>query len=129
MGVYSESLVRKDIYKDLDLESVYLMRGEYNDLLLGYRRHFFTEFLSKIKGVLEESKAKANFELLKKMKKAGCWQIDYGIESGNQEILQDICKSPKADIDFVLKKCELIKKYPVKLNLKMVKNLILFREI
>lgn len=31
-------------------------------------------------------------KLLKKMKKAGCWCIYYGVESGNQEVLEDIKK-------------------------------------
>lgn len=33
-----------------------------------------------------------NFDLLKKMKKAGCWLISYGVESGNQKILDTIQK-------------------------------------
>lgn len=33
-----------------------------------------------------------DFELLKHMKKAGCWQIDYGIESGNQLVLNKMKK-------------------------------------
>jgi radical SAM superfamily enzyme YgiQ (UPF0313 family) len=33
-----------------------------------------------------------DFEMLKKMKKAGCWQISYGIESGSQRILNIINK-------------------------------------
>ena len=33
-----------------------------------------------------------DYPMLKKMKKAGCWQIDYGIESGNQEVLNRIKK-------------------------------------
>lgn len=33
-----------------------------------------------------------NFKMLKLMKKAGCWQISYGIESGSQEILNKINK-------------------------------------
>lgn len=34
-----------------------------------------------------------NKDLLKMMKEAGCWQIDYGIESGNQNILDSARKS------------------------------------
>jgi radical SAM superfamily enzyme YgiQ (UPF0313 family) len=34
-----------------------------------------------------------NPELLKKMKKAGCWMIAYGIETGNPEVLKFIKKS------------------------------------
>ncbi len=33
-----------------------------------------------------------SFELLKKMKEAGCWQVDYGIESGNQDVLNKMRK-------------------------------------
>ena len=33
-----------------------------------------------------------DLNLLKHMKKAGCWQIDYGIESGNQEVLNKMKK-------------------------------------
>ena len=33
-----------------------------------------------------------NLELLKKMKKAGCWLISYGVESGNQQILDTMQK-------------------------------------
>lgn len=33
-----------------------------------------------------------NLELLKKMKKAGCWNIFYGIETGDQELLNNIKK-------------------------------------
>ena len=39
--------------------------------------------------------ARVNFaqpEVLKAMKKAGCWQISYGIESGNEQILKNIKK-------------------------------------
>jgi len=34
-------------------------------------------------------------DLLRKMKKAGCWQISYGVESGNQKILDNIKKGIK----------------------------------
>ena len=33
-----------------------------------------------------------DFEMLKKMRQAGCWQIDYGLESGNQEVLNKMKK-------------------------------------
>lgn len=35
------------------------------------------------------------YELLKKMKKAGCWLMSYGIESGSQNILDNIKKNLK----------------------------------
>ena len=36
-------------------------------------------------------------ELLKKMKRAGCWRITYGVESGNQQILDRIPKNIKLE--------------------------------
>ena len=38
-----------------------------------------------------------NENLLNKMKKAGCWLVDYGVESGNQKILDTINKGVKID--------------------------------
>ncbi|NCQ06217.1 MAG: DEAD/DEAH box helicase family protein [Candidatus Moranbacteria bacterium] len=57
-------------YENRDLPSVYLMRGEYNDLMLDYRRYFFVEFIEKIGGILDENEAKNNLMLLKKYKSA-----------------------------------------------------------
>ena len=57
-------------YKDLDLKSFYLMRGEYNDLMLDYRKYFFDEFMDKIAGKLDENKATNNLNLLRKFKSA-----------------------------------------------------------
>lgn len=85
----TKKAVRRGIYKDLNLESVYLMRGEYNDLLLGYRRYFFLEFLSKIKGVLDEAKAKANFELLKKYKSADETSINLDVSRLEEGLIVD----------------------------------------
>jgi anaerobic magnesium-protoporphyrin IX monomethyl ester cyclase len=39
-----------------------------------------------------------NETLLEAMAKAGCWQVDYGIESGNQEILNGITKGQTLDM-------------------------------
>ena len=50
------------------------------------------------------------------MVRSGCNHIGVGVESGNKEILEDIRKSPKVDIGFIEVKCNLIKKYPVKLR-------------
>lgn len=39
-----------------------------------------------------------NEDLLEAMAKAGCWQVDYGIESGNQAILNGIMKGQTLDM-------------------------------
>jgi anaerobic magnesium-protoporphyrin IX monomethyl ester cyclase len=39
-----------------------------------------------------------NESLLEPMAKAGCWQVDYGIESGNQKILNGITKGQTLDM-------------------------------
>lgn len=51
-------------------------------------------------------------ELLKIMKKAGCWQIDYGIESGNQEVLNKMRKG------ITLKQSEQAVKWAKKVGMK-----------
>lgn len=38
-----------------------------------------------------------SFEILKKMKKAGCWLMSFGIESGSQKILDNINKNLKLE--------------------------------
>lgn len=45
-----------------------------------------------------------NPDILKLMKKAGCWQISFGIESGSQDILDSIKKGTKLErIEYALK--------------------------
>jgi len=85
----TKKAVRRDIYKDLDLDSAYLMRGEYNDLLLSYRKYFFAEFISRIKGSLDESKAKANFELLKKYKSVDGTSINLDVQRLEEGLILD----------------------------------------
>ena len=36
-----------------------------------------------------------NFEILQKMKKAGCWEISYGLESGSNKMLKEMKKATK----------------------------------
>lgn len=55
-------------------------------------------------------------EVMDWLVKSGCEQVGPGIESGNPEILKSIGKSPKATPEFMLEKCRIIKKYPVKLR-------------
>jgi anaerobic magnesium-protoporphyrin IX monomethyl ester cyclase len=38
-----------------------------------------------------------DLEMLRKMRQAGCWQIDYGVESGNQELVDKINKGIKLE--------------------------------
>lgn len=76
-------------YKDLDLKSVYLMRGEYNDLMLDYRKYFFTEFMEKIGGKLDEKKAKNNLSLLSKFKSADGTSLILDIKRIEEKMIVD----------------------------------------
>ncbi len=76
-------------YKDLDLESVYLMRGEYNDLMLDYRKYFFDEFMQKIGGKLDEKKAKNNLSLLNKFKSADGTNLILDIKRIEEKMIVD----------------------------------------
>ena len=66
--IKTQKAVRKNIYKDLNLNSVYITRAEYNDLTFDYRNFFFNEFMKEIKGDLDLKKSKQNFDKLKKHK-------------------------------------------------------------
>ncbi|CAI2189204.1 20092_t:CDS:2 [Funneliformis geosporum] len=61
---------RKKDYRDINLKSVYLMRGEYNDLMFNYRKYFFNKFIEEIGGKLDENEARNNSNLLRKYKSA-----------------------------------------------------------
>lgn len=76
-------------YQVIDLKSVYLMRGEYNDLMLGYRRYFFEEFMGKIGGELNEKKAKNNLGLLKKYKSIDGTSLILDIKRIEEKIIVD----------------------------------------
>lgn len=53
-------------------------------------------------------------EVMNWLVKSGCTQIGPGIESGNIDILKSIGKSQTPE--FMLEKCKIIKKYPVKMR-------------
>jgi type III restriction enzyme len=76
-------------YKDLDLKSVYLMRGEYNDLMLDYRKYFFSEFIDRINGKLNENKAKDNLSNLKKYKSVDGTKFNLDIKRIEEKIIID----------------------------------------
>jgi type III restriction enzyme len=76
-------------YKDLDLKSFYLMRGEYNDLMLDYRKYFFGEFMDKIGSKLDENKAKNNLSLLNKFKSADGTSLILDIKRIEEKMIVD----------------------------------------
>lgn len=76
-------------YKSLDLKSVYLMRGEYNDLMLDYRRYFFGGFLEKIGGKLDEKQAQNNYAFLKKHKSVDGTTLILDIKRVEEKIIVD----------------------------------------
>ena len=81
--------IRIKSYKDIDLKSVYLMRGEYNDLMLDYRKYFFDEFIDKIGGKLNEKEARNNLNLLKKFKSADGTSLLLDIKRIEEKMIVD----------------------------------------
>lgn len=81
--------VRIKEYKDLDLKSVYLMRGEYNDLMLDYRKYFFNEFIDRIGGKLDEGKTKTNLNNLKNYKSVDGSSFNFDIKRIEEKIIID----------------------------------------
>jgi len=104
----------KDVFKDVfRARSPQKVVDEIEELISKYGAkeiHFydddFTLDMKRAKGVCDEILKRGikiiwscttrvdlvNENLLKKMKKAGCWLISYGVESGNQKILDKINK-------------------------------------
>lgn len=76
-------------YKDINLVSSYLMRGEYNDLMLDYRKYFFEEFIDKIGGELDEGMAKKNIDLLKKYKNTDGSKFNFNVKRPEESIIVD----------------------------------------
>jgi anaerobic magnesium-protoporphyrin IX monomethyl ester cyclase len=54
-------------------------------------------YSEKIKWTCESRVDTVNQESLQLMKKAGCWQISYGVETGNQRLLDTINKGTKLE--------------------------------
>lgn len=59
---------RIDSYLDINLESNYLIRGDFNNLLLDYRKYFFNSFIEKLGGDLNILEKEENLNKLKKQK-------------------------------------------------------------
>ncbi len=110
-----------------ELEEIFYKYHIHN--LVFYDDSFTTKKERVIKICKEMVKGKLNFsyqvqlrldqvddEVMDWLVKSGCEQVGPGIESGNAEILKNIGKSPKATPEFMLEKCKIIKKYPVKLR-------------
>ena len=55
-----------------------------------------------------------NEEIIKAMKSAGCWNMFFGIESGNQELLDNIKK--RTTLDLIRKGVALVKKYDMEIR-------------
>lgn len=100
------------------MEELLILKDQYNakgiifqDSSIAQNRKWLIELCDKI----IESKInmewaclarvdQVDYNLLKKMRKAGCWQISYGIESGNQKSLDFLRKGYKLkQIEYVTK--------------------------
>jgi len=84
-----KSVRNHDLYKELNLKSVYLKRGEYNDVKLEYRKYFFRDFLKSIGGVDDILKAKDNFKRLQNYKKEDGGKFNLDILKFETEFILD----------------------------------------
>lgn len=74
----------------------------------------FIEYCPDIKWSCEFHVKLVDNETISLMKKAGCYQIQLGIESGNNEILKQMCKN--ITIEEALAAARIIKKYGIELQ-------------
>jgi type III restriction enzyme len=52
---------RDDNFRDINLDSVYITRGDYNDIKADYKPYFYDEFFNKIGGVNDWTKSDENY--------------------------------------------------------------------
>ena len=75
----------------------------------------------KIRWVCNSRVDNVDFEMLKRMKEAGCWMIGYGIESSNQEILDRAKKGIK--VEQIEEACEMTRKAGIEISAHIVLGL------
>ena len=119
---------KKFIYKDIDLvidEIVYIIDKFgitdfcMRDIVFTQNRARVIELCNKIqkrnlkiKFLFETRVDCVDEELLQILKKAGCYQINFGFETGSSQIFENIGK-PGADIESLKKAFSLTKKYSI----------------
>lgn len=95
--VFHDSLINGDM-KVLNDFCNLMIKNKLDLILLKNRK---TRSKSKLGGILWGGQAvvrpEMTFEMLKKMKTAGCYRLSYGIESGSQSVLEKMNK--KIDLD------------------------------
>lgn len=64
----TKEATRIESYENIDLESNYLIRGDFNNLLLEYRRYFYDSFMEKLGGDLNILEKEKNLNKLKSQK-------------------------------------------------------------
>ena len=75
------------------------------DFLEQYKKEIYDEY--KIKFVIESRVDTINEEVIKKLKESGCLEIQFGVESGDQKILDRMKKGIKVkDVKKVFKWCD-----------------------
>lgn len=89
------------------------MRGEYNDLLLDYRKYFFEEFINRIGGKLSEDETKNNLNRLGKYKSADGSALTLDIKRIEERIIID---STIKDIDKIKQNIKADEKNKIKVD-------------
>lgn len=81
---------RLDRYVDLNLNSIYLQRSEYNDLMYDYRKFFFEEFMQTIGSVVDEQEFEKNLQKFKSYTSKTGNKIDFNVTELNESLLLDL---------------------------------------
>lgn len=103
--IYRIRSVENVIVEIKELKEKYGIREvAFWDDVFTVKRDWVLEFCDRLKSegidiswTCESRVNLVDLELLKKMKEAGCWNIFYGIESGEQELLDNINKGIKVE--------------------------------
>lgn len=120
---YGEALRYRSPKNVVDEMEYVMNKHEINDFLMWtegftmnnkYSMDICKEILAReldVKWACNSRVDSINDELLSYMKKAGCWMIGYGVESGNQQVLDNVKKGIK--VEDIRNAAKLTKKYGI----------------
>lgn len=111
-----ENIVKEmeELYKNFGIREVFDHSDEFNNNIAHAKEicNLIIERRLRISWKVQLRAYPLPEELVKLMRRAGCWYVQLGIESGNEKTLRGIGK--KINLQQVVEACRLLKKYGIK---------------
>lgn len=80
---------RDDSFRDINLNSIYITRGDYNDIKADYKPYFYDEFFNKIGGINDWKRVNENCNKLKSYTNSFGKKIDFATNKIVENIIID----------------------------------------